>query len=304
MRAILRSLRPRVAWVLLGLLGSTTVAAVDAEFSWASLSAEQRYVLQRYAGQWSRASVASRRTMVMRANAMLVASRAKSGRSEPAGEAGLGESVAEDEGVSTARDKAHADSPRRKPVASQTARLSSSEAVLSAHSSKLRARLRETPGLSLAERKDVLERWSKLSPRERIALVERYAKTYIDNEEITLQRALREGTIRASKLQRGLVTERITPRDAAAAMRDGKLSTKTLRAALPDDLDVAFEIETAARTGEDPPPLDGRLTDTVRRYRQQGGDLASSSKPTDRPITDIRKAAASTAAGRVERRER
>ncbi len=295
MRAILRSLHPRVAWALLGLLASTTVAAVDAEFSWASLSAEQRYVLQRYRAQWPTASVAERRALVLRANAMQVAANARRAASSPvdstparsrpdasraAGTGGTDLDADTEAGTDADTDTeaapATAETPPAAPVRprspSRQKRLTTAEAMLAAHSGKLRKRLREVPGITLAERRDILARWPKLASRERMELVERYATNVTDNDELALQRELRDGSIRPGKIRWGLSTGRLTTRDLAAARRSGTLSAGQLSAALIHEPDLVVGLEDAVRTGKEPPQLVGLMGEAARRTAEQAGE--------------------------------
>ncbi|MGE0858988.1 MAG: hypothetical protein AB7P42_07785 [Gammaproteobacteria bacterium] len=291
MRAIFRSLRSRVAWLLFGIMAATTVAAVDAEFSWASLNAEQRYVLQRYRAQWSAASVAERRALVLRANAMQAAAHARRAANSPVESpvtrarpderraAGTAGSVLDTEIDADADTEAAPTTsatrltpPVRPRSRSRQKRLTTAEAMLAAHSGKLRKRLREIPGVTLAERRDILARWPKLASRERMELVERYATNVTDNDELALQRELRDGSIRPGKIRWGLSTGRLTTSDLAAARRSGALSAGQLSAALVHEPDLVVGLEDAVRTGKEPPQLVGLMGEAARRTAEQAGE--------------------------------
>ena len=209
-------LAPYVLTLLVAFYAGALPAA-DAAYDWASLSGEQQYILSGFAARWAKLDLAARRALVARADA-------RSGAARPATKAGGGTSDTA-KADAKASDKAatsHKPSRRRRS-------LSVSEAGLSAHSLRLRRALRELPGLSVSERRAVLERWSGLSGPQRLLLVDRYMHNVDDEDELGLQAALRDGTISNADLQRGLASGKLEASDVKNAIASGSLSTTTLK---------------------------------------------------------------------------
>lgn len=268
--------------LLLGL--ACGVAAADTGLRWEALSAQQRYILQRYQARWAGLDAAARAALVARADALDAASQGRAAASGGASADDADGDASDDDGqgVASAAPAARASATRERARRYST-RLSAMEAVLSAHSSKLKRRLRETPGLTLAERRDILERWAGLSSRERIELVERYATNPADSRELDLQKALREGRLKPEDIKQGLASGRLKPGDLSNAIGAGRLSASDMRDALGSDRAAARDIESAARTGQAPSPTSTGVAPPV----SEGSGLA--------PVAEVPSAATGSA---------
>src|SRR5262249_55841192 len=142
------------------------------------------------------------------------------------------------------------------------------DAALSVHSSRLRRVLRGMSGLSVEERNELLARWPELGNAERIELVDRYTHNFDDDQEIDLQRALRQGTIKAADLQRGLASGRISANDLKAALASGRLRTEVVQRGVARGQIVAEDLERAMRAGR---IESSDLSNAIEHNRQPAG---------------------------------
>ena len=197
----------------LGLLVAASAPAADATLSWDSLSGEQQYTLVRLRSRWEQLDLAGRRELLERAANFKL--RSTTGKSPPA--------------VTTEATNQSSQTPTHRERSQRRRTLTAAQAGLSAHSFRLRRLLRDMPGLGAEERRDVLARWGELSNSERIALVDRYLRNVDDNEEIVLQKALREGRITLEQLQRGLASGKLRGADLKAALSSGRISASTIQ---------------------------------------------------------------------------
>ena len=227
----------RRSWLLSSLMVGVLVAAgalaADATLSWDSLSGEQQYMLARLRPRWEQLDVAGRRALLERAANFKLQSATRKPASTVAGQA-----TSKPGKAPTLRER-----PQRRRA------LTSAEASLAAHSFRLRRVLRDMPGLGAEERRDVLARWGELSNSERIGLVDRYSRNVDDNEEVALQKALREGKISAEQLQRGLSTGKLRGADLKAALSSGKISAHTIQDGVAAGKIYAEDLEKSLRGG-------------------------------------------------------
>jgi hypothetical protein len=225
-------LRRHALWlaVVLVWLWMDNALAVDAALNWASLSGEQQYMLARFAPQWSKLDMAARRNLIARAEAQRLQAL----------------SAAAATGTAKAKiiaSNARASSRRRRA-------LSAAEASMSAHSFRLRRVLRELPGVSSNERRDLLERWGGLSTEQREKLVDRYMQNSDDHDELSLQQSLRDGNISNDELQRGLASGKVQAGDVKAALDSGSINTGTLKKGVASHAIVAEDLDKAMHEGD------------------------------------------------------
>ena len=206
--------------------------AADADLSWASLSGEQQYILSGYGARWAKLDLAARRALVARAEThRLRASHAP--KPAPASEAAPADKKAPSSFQSSRRRRS----------------LSAAEAGLSSHSIRLRRVLRDLPGLSVNERRALLERWGELSNGQRVALVDRYMHNVDDDDELALQESLRDGKLSHAELQRGLATGKLRADDIKEALAAGRLTIKTIKDGVASHAIVAEDLERTLRDG-------------------------------------------------------
>ena len=214
---------------LVALLIAASSFAAGTTLSWDSLSGEQQYILARLRGQWPKLSLEARQKWLERADILRL-----KGAKPPAAAAVEGK-------------KSPSKPAERYPSTRKKNKLSPTDAAMSAHSFRLRRLLRGMSGISAEERSDLLARWSDLTNAERIELVDNYTHNIDDDDEIDLQRALREGTIKAADLQRGLASGSIKAGDLKAALDSGNLSTQIIQSGIakhqkdPEDLEKAMQ---------------------------------------------------------------
>lgn len=222
--------------------------AVDEALTWASLNGEQQYMLSRFAPRWAQLDLPARRALLARAEAhrlRAVNSAAATGEAKP-------------------KDKAS--TPR--PTARMRRSLSAAEASLSAHSFRLRQVLRELPGVSSNERRDLLARWGGLSTAERSLLVERYMHNSEDSDELALQQSLRDGRISNDELQRGLASGKLQAGDVKAALSAGSISTGSLKQGVASHAIVAEDLDKAMHEGD---IESGDLSNAIEHNRTPDG---------------------------------
>ena len=219
-------------WIAVGLLVTASGLAADATLSWDSLSGEQQYMLARLRPRWETLDLAGRRELLARAANFKLQGAARSSLPAPVAEA-------------NATSKA----PALRQRSHRRRALSPAEASLSAHSFRLRRVLRAMPGLGAEERRDVLARWGELRNSERIEMVERYSRNIDDDEQIAMQRALREGRISPKDLQRGLTTGKIKGDELKAALSSGRISIDAIKEGITSSDIIAEDLEKALRRG-------------------------------------------------------
>lgn len=231
-----RSIRSHhTGWLamLFAVLYASSAVAADAALNWASLSGEQQYILAGFAPRWAKLDLLTRRNLLARAAAQSMKSRPAKAPSEMAAD----KTKTADQKSSSFRS-----SRRRRS-------LSVAEAGLSAHSMRLRRALRDLPGLSVNERRALLERWSSLTGSQRLLLVDRYMHNIDDDDELTLQAALREGNISNDDLARGLASGKLEASDVKDALASGSLSTSTLQDGVASHAIAAENLERVMRDG-------------------------------------------------------
>lgn len=226
--------RPRgyalcLAALLVGLAAGSALAA-DAALNWASLSGDQQYILARFGPRWAQLDLAARQSLLARAEAHRLQAQNAAGQTSAAAPA--------------TKPAAPRQSSRRRRS------LSAAEAGMSAHSFRLRRVLRELPGLSINERRDLLERWRGLSNSERVKLVDRFMRNVDDDEELSLQQALRDGRLSNADLQRGLASGKLLGSEVKAALADGRLSTENIKDGVASHTIVAEDLEKGMRDGK------------------------------------------------------
>lgn len=210
-------------------LSAGSVLAADAALNWASLSGDQQYILARFSARWAQLDLAARQGLLARAETHRLQTHNATSQTATA-------------------------APANKPaVPRQSSRrrrsLSAAEAGMSAHSFRLRRVLRDLPGLSINERRNLLERWGGLSNSERVKLVDRYMRNVDDDEELSLQQALRDGRLSNAELQRGLASGKLLGSEVKAALADGRLSTETIKDGVASRAIVAEDLEKGMRDG-------------------------------------------------------
>ncbi len=211
-------------------LGAGSALAADAALNWASLSGEQQYILARYGPSWAQLDYASRQRLLARAETHRLQTENAAGQPGTA---------------------VPANAPAQPRQSSRRRRsLSSAEAGMSAHSFRLRRVLRELPGLSINERRELLERWGGLTNSQRVKLVDRYMHNVDDDEELSLQQALRDGRISNADLQRGLASGKLLGSEVKAALADGRLSTENIKDGVASHAIVAEDLEKTMRDGK------------------------------------------------------
>lgn len=256
------ALRPLALCCTLLCLGDAWAA--DAALNWASLSGEQQYILAGFAPRWAKLDLAARRNLIARADAQSLRAR-----SAPA----AASSTAGDKSA----DKAgggHKPSRRRRG-------LSVAEAGLSAHSLRLRRALRELPGLSVAERRTLLEQWGGLSNTDRLLLVERYMHNTNDDDGLRLEQALRDGTITKAELARGLASGKLDATVVKEALATGSLSARTLKEGIATRSIAAEDVERVMREGN---IESSSLSNAIEHNRTpDGGGLPSTLPPARVP---------------------
>ena len=217
--------------LLLGLLVVASAPAADATLSWDSLSGEQQYTLVRLRSRWEQLDVAGRRALLERAANFK--SHSTTAKSPPA--------------VTTDATNNPRQAPTRRERSQRRRTLTAAQASLSAHSFRLRRVLRDMPGLGAEERRDLLARWGELSNSGRIALLDRYSRNVDDNEEIVLQKALRDGRITPEQLQRGLASGKLRGADLKAALSSGRISASTIQEGIATGKIYAEDLEKGLR---------------------------------------------------------
>lgn len=217
--------------LLLSMLVAASAPAADATLSWDSLSGEQQYTLVRLRSRWEQLDLAGRRALLERAANFK--SQRSAGQSPPA--------------VTTETTNQPSQTPTHRERSHRRRTLTAAQAGLSAHSFRLRRLLRDLPGLGAEERRDVLARWGELSNSERIALVDRYSRNVDDNEEIVLQKALRDGRITSEQLQRGLSSGKLRGADLKAALSSGRISASTIQEGIATGKIYAEDLEKGLR---------------------------------------------------------
>ncbi len=235
-------LNDRAAWasrwvwrwplMMVGMLVTVAVLAADATLSWDSLSGEQQYILARHRSRWEQIDINARRALLERAANFKLHIAAR----KPSAGVVTNKAASKPDTAPTLRDR-----PQRRGA------LTAAQASLSVHSFRLRRVLRDLSGLSAVERRDLFERWAELSNSERIALVDRYSRNVADEEEIALQKKLREGKISSEQLQRGLSTGKLRGVDLKAALSAGKLSTHAIQDGIASGKIYAEDLEKVLR---------------------------------------------------------
>ncbi len=236
-----------LAWLFAG-----TALAADEALNWASLNGEQQYMLSRFAPHWAQLDLAARRALLARAEAHSLEAKNRAAAA----------SVAK---------------PNSKVTPSRsTARLrrslSAAEAGLSAHSFRLRRVLRDLPGVSSNERRDLLARWTGLSTTERVQLVDRYMHNSDDGDELDLQQSLRDGKISNAELQRGLASGKLQASDVKAALSAGSISTTTLKNGVASHAIVAEDLDKAMHDGD---IESSDLSNAIKYNRRPDGDTST-----------------------------
>lgn len=262
-----RAIHARPAWgcvLLLALVCVTPVRAADAAFNWASLSGEQQYILAGFAARWAKLDVATRRTLVARADARSM----KGGPTSPASGGAVQKSKAASKPTGSYKS-----SRRRR-------NLSVAEASLSAHSLRLRRALRELPGLSVNERRALLERWGDLTSTERLKLVDRYTRNTDDDEALRLQQALVDGSLSKAELARGLASGKLDADDVKDALNRGSLSDRTLKDGIASHSISAENVERVMRDGN----IESKtLSNAIEHHRTPPGALPTTLGPASSP---------------------
>lgn len=248
-------------WLAVGLLVTASALAADATLSWDSLSGEQQYMLARLRPRWETLDAAARRSLLERAANFKLQRAGRSPLPAP---------------LAKAKDKDQAPALRQRSHLRRE--LSAAEASLSAHSFRLRRVLRDMPGLGVDERRDVLARWGELSNAERIALVDRYARNIDDDEEMALQKALRDGNISPEQLQRGMASGKLQGDDLKAALSSGRISTDVIKDGLISRKIFAEDLEKVLRHGN----IESRdLSDAIEYNRLPEGVLREDVAPPE-----------------------
>lgn len=243
--------------VLLACLTAGSALAADAALNWASLSGDQQYILARFGPRWAQLDLAARQSLLARAEAHRLQTQNAAGHSSTAAPAN--------------KPAAPRHSSRRRRS------LSAAEAGMSAHSFRLRRVLRELPGLSINERRDLLERWRDLSNSERVKLVNRYTRNVDDDEELSLQQALRDGRLSNAELQRGLASGKLLGSEVKAALADGRLSIENIKDGVASHAIVAEDLEKLMRDGKIESP---DLSNAIEHNRTPNRDALPASANT------------------------
>ena len=226
-----RALRPVLLCAALLWVGEALAA--DAALNWASLSGEQQYILAGFAARWPKLDMAARRDLLARAEAQSLRSRAASAT----------------RGASAGDQTADKGAASFKPTQRRRS-LSVAEAGLSAHSLRLRRALRDLPGLSVNERRTLLERWGGLTGTERLALVDRYMHNDNDDDALSLEEALRNGSISKAELARGLSSGKFDASVVKEALANGSLSARDLKNSIATHEVAAEDVERVMREGK------------------------------------------------------
>lgn len=245
-------------WLVVGIFVRANAVAGDAALSWDSLSGEQQYTLARMRPRWETLDLAGRRALLERAATFRLLHTTRGPDATPSARGyndDQEQAQAKDKDIDNGTAKSQTDGKGHnraaaiRPRGQRRGGLSPAEAGMSAHSFRLRRVLREIPGLGAEERRDVLVRWGELRNSERIELVERYSHNVDDDDEMALQRALREGKIRPQDLQRGLVTGKIKGSDLKAALASGRISIEALKDGIASTDIIAEDLEKILRRG-------------------------------------------------------
>jgi hypothetical protein len=254
------SRRLALCGLLLAGLHTHPASAADPALNWASLSGEQQYILVGYAPRWAKLDLATRRSLLERADL-----HSLKARQAPAASKGA-----------TSSDKA-ADSASQPYKSSRRRRgLSAAEAALSAHSMRLRRVLRELPGLTIEERRALLGRWGGLSNSQRMLLVDSYMHNEDDNDALELQEALRDGTISHRELQRGLASGKLGGADVKEAIASGSLSTESIKQGVASRTIVAEHLEKAMLEGN---IASSELSNAIEHHRTPPGATDGNAPP-------------------------
>ncbi len=262
-----RMIHARPVWgcvLLLAFACAPPIRAADAAFTWASLSGEQQYILSGFAARWAKLDVATRSSLVARADA----------RSMKVGPAPGASGDAAEKGKTVGKPAASYKSSRRRR------NLSVAEASLSAHSLRLRRTLRDLPGLSVNERRALLERWGDLTSRERLKMVERYTGNSDDDEALRLQQALADGSLSKADLARGLASGKLDAGDIKDALNRGSLSAGTLKEGIASRSISAENVERVMREGN----IESKtLSNAIDHHRSPSDGVPTTLSPSSSP---------------------